>query len=138
MVLKEQLSADMLTAMKAKDGFKRDCLRVIIGEISREEGKLLVGEALLDSDIQKIISKSIKNLEMLGTDEAKKEVTILEPYLPKRMTEAETISEVNNIVDRFNSPTMKDMGLLINIFNIKFYGKADGKLVASLIKQRLS
>ncbi len=138
MGLKELLSADMIIAMKAKDAFKRDCLRVIIGEISREEGKLSVGDAILETDIQKIISKSIKNLEILGSEEAKQEISILEPYLPKQMSDDEIVNEVNNIINTYNSPTMKDMGQLINLFNLKFSGRANGKLVASLIKERLS
>ncbi len=138
MTLKEQLSADMLAAMKAKDTFKRDSLRVVIGEVNREQGKLSAGEVMTDSDIQKIITKSVKNLEIMATDEAKQEIGILEVYLPKQLKFNEVQVIISQICQYLNATSIKDMGKVMAEFKSQFDGQADGKLVSTIIKEKLS
>ena len=135
MNLKEQITSDSKTAMKAKDDVKKNILRVIKAEISRVEAGL---KELDDTEVIKLIKKNIKSLEELGTQEAMAEKAVLESYMPQQMTALQIESAITEIIAQTGASSMKDMGKVMGAFNGKYAGQADGSIVSSVVKSKLA
>ena len=147
MSLKEQLKNDLKEAMKAKDNFKRDVIRLINSSIKQIE----VDERreLSDEDIIKILQKSAKQRndsitqyrdggrEDLAEKEAN-ELKVIESYLPKQMEDSELESAIKTVISEVGASTMKDMGKVMGIASKKLAGKADGKRISEVVKKLLS
>jgi uncharacterized protein YqeY len=68
----------------------------------------------------------------------KAELTIIERYLPKQMTEDEIVNELNNIIASTGAQGMRDMGKVMGLATKKLAGKAEGKKIAELTKKLLA
>jgi len=102
-MLKEKINADFITAMKNKDVVKKNLLSVIRGEIQTMEKNMGGDTVILDNDITNILNKVAKSLresiKTSPTDELNEELTIVESYLPKQMTEEEITSIVKKLIE---------------------------------------
>lgn len=141
--LKERISREYLEAFKSRDNVKKNLLGVIKSEITTQEKNTVV-DNLSDSDVVKILNKVAKNLketiEKSSSEEAKLELSIIEGYLPKQMTEAEiktALSEILNELGESNSTLPFQIGKLMGAFNSKYAGKADNKMVSNIAKDLL-
>jgi len=136
MTLNEQINADLISAMKAKDTTTLNVLRVLKGEIQRAEQSSTGKVDLSDADIVKLIKKSIDGINETGGDQS--EVAILEKYMPKQMSSNELDTQISIIMglEGYNSP--KDMGKIMAYFNQYFAGQYDGKLLSDMVKTRLT
>ena len=134
MSLKSQITEDIKAAMKAQDTVKKNILRVIKAEISREEGGL---KDLDDTGVIKLIKKNIKSLEEIGSEDALAEKAVLDQYMPKQMSEAEIEQAISAIVSQTGAETMKDMCKVMGMFNGKYAGMADGGVVSKIVKAKL-
>lgn len=146
MSLKEKISQDLKTAMKAKDVAKRDALRLLSSafkQIEVDERK-----ELSDEDIIKIIQKQIKSrndsatqYKEAGRDElAQKEldeIAYYEVYLPAQLSDEELEVTVKNIIEKVGASTMKDMGKVMGMANKELSGSADGKRISECVKKAL-
>lgn len=130
--LKEKIVADMTTAMKEKNTIARDTLRVIKGEIERSEQTKDGKVNLSDGDVAKIIKKSIEGIRETTNNQA--EIAVLEAYLPKQLSESEIVAIVDGLIASGTGKNMKD---LMQAFNAKHMGQADGKVLAGVIKSKL-
>lgn len=128
MNLQERIKSDLKTAMKEKNEEVKSLLRVVIGEFNRE------GKELDDIQAEKVLRKMVKSLTEVKTEEAKKEIEILEKYLPKLMTE----DEIYAVVDKLISDGINNVGQIMQEFNKNYQGKADNKLVAQITKSKLN
>lgn len=131
MNLIEQINYDITSAMIAKDNLKRDILKVLKGEIERNKGKF----DLTNNDIIKLVKKLIEGI--LETTNNEVEISVLEKYIPKQMTENEikiAIKLVKNS-EGLNSP--KDMGKVMSYFKLNFDGLYDGKMLSTIVKEIL-
>jgi uncharacterized protein YqeY len=135
LTLKQRIDADIKSSMLAKDTVTRDALRVIKAEISREEAGL---KDYKDEDVIRVIKKAIKNLETINTMESRREITILEKYIPSQLSESEIQSFLQILIQETGALSVKDMGKTIAAFNAKFPGQADGKIVSEIVKRMLS
>lgn len=135
LTLKQRIDADIKSSMLAKDTITRDALRVIKAEISREEAGL---KDYKDEDVIRVIKKAIKNLEIINTMESRREITILEKYIPSQLSESEIQSFLQILIQETGALSVKDMGKTIAAFNAKFPGQADGKIVSEIVKRMLS
>jgi uncharacterized protein YqeY len=149
MSLFEQISSDILVAMKAKEKEKLEALRGIkkvMIEAKSAEGA--TGE-LTDQECLKIISKLAKQ----GADSAAiyKEqgradlyeqeifqVKIFESYLPAKMSDAELTQTIQSIITEVGASGMKDMGKVMGIASKKLAGLAEGKNISDKVKALLS
>ena len=113
--LKEVIDRSIKSAMLAKDNKTRDVLRVIKAEISREEAGL---KEYKDEDVIRVIKKSIKNLEVMNTDEAREEIKILEQYIPAQMTEVQIENFLQTLIHETGALSLKDMGKTISAFKV--------------------
>jgi uncharacterized protein len=149
MGLFEQISSDILVAMKAKEKEKLEALRGIKKVMI--EAKSAAGSTgeLTDQECLKIISKLAKQ----GSDSAAiyKEqgrpdlyeqeifqVKIFESYLPAKMSDAELTENIQSIIAEVGASGMKDMGKVMGIASKKLAGLAEGKDISDKVKALLS
>jgi uncharacterized protein YqeY len=134
--MKTQIRKDMMGAMKSGDTSKRDILRVLMGEIQRNEqstgGKL----ELTDSDIIKLVKKMVENIKQNQGDD--NEVRILNEYLPKSLSESELESVIGLYIMENNIFTMKGMGEVMKFLSESYPSQYDGKLASTIIRNKLT
>ena len=148
MSLKEELTADMKEAMKAREeGRQRlGVIRLVRGAIRQQE---IDGQRELDDEaVLSVISKEVKQrrdaieeFQKGGRDDLVRqneaEIAILMEYLPQQMTEDEVRSAVQEAIAATGASTPKDMGKVMKELMPKVKGRADGKLVNQVVRERL-
>lgn len=147
MNLNDRIMNDLKEAMKNKDSFKLGVIRMVKGAIQLE--KINKKRDLNDEEVIDVISKQIKlrkdsinEFEKAGrndlADTTKKEVEVLNEYMPEQLSS----EEVNKIIDeafvKVNPTSQKDMGLIMKEVTPKVKGKADMGEVSRIIKEKLS
>ena len=149
MGLFEQISSDILVAMKAKEKEKLEALRGIKKVMIEAKSAAGATGELSDQECLKIISKLAKQ----GTDSAAiyKEqgrmdlyepemfqVRVFETYLPAKMSDAELTENIQAIIAEVGASGMKDMGKVMGIASKKLAGLAEGKDISEKVKALLS
>lgn len=146
MSLKEQLFADLKTAMKEKDTLKKDTVQLIRSGILQYEKDNKV--ELDDEGVMDIISKQLKSRRDSMPDYIKsgredlieklnKEIEILLGYLPEQLSEDEIQKIVEEAIAATGAASVKEMGKVMGIVNPKLKGRADMKVVGALVKKLL-
>ena len=139
--LKQKIAADFVSAFKSGDKVKKNLLGVVKGEITTIEKNTNI-ENLADAEVSKILTKIAKNLKETivasNSEEAKSELVVIEEYLPKQMSESEIRTAVEQVILETGFKTPAEMGKVMGGFNVKFAGKADGKLVSTIVKELLA
>ena len=147
MSLTEQLQADMKTAMRDGDAHRRDTLRMVIA--AAQNAAKEKREPLSDEEALAVITKqvktrreSIKAFRDAGRDDLadkeQSEIDVLEPYLPEQMGEDEVRALVVEAVVATGATSPRDMGKVMGALMPKLKGRADGKLVSSLVNEELA
>ena len=145
--MKEQLLQDLKEAMKEKDILKKDTitmLRAAILQVEKDSPKVLN-----DDDICGIVAKEVKKrkesvseYENAGrqdiADNLKREIEILSKYLPEQLTEEEIAKMVEEAIAESGATGPRDMGKVMGILRPKTQGKADGKVVSDIVKEKLA
>ena len=147
MPIKERLQEDWKQAMKSKDKFGSSTISLAKSAI------LLVektdGIKLEDEQVIEILAKEVKqrneailefqkgNREDL-VESAKAEIEILKEYLPQQLSEEEIKEIVIDVADNLGASSMKDMGRVMAEVRPKIVGRADGRLVSSIVKNYLN
>lgn len=149
MSLFEQISSDIIAAMKSKEKEKLEALRGIKKVMLEAKAAAGVNSELSDADYLKIISKLAKQ----GSDSAAiyKEqgrndlyeqeifqVKVFESYLPAKMSDAELTASVQSIISELGASGMKDMGKVMGVASKKLAGLAEGKDISDKVKALLS
>ena len=122
-------------------------IRLLKGALQLEE--INKKSELTDDEIIGIVSKQIKTrkesiaeFEKAGRDDlaikTKNEITILEKYLPEQLTEDEIEKLVVEAISESGATSPKDMGRVMSILRPKTAGKAAGKLVSDIVKEKLA
>ena len=146
MTLSDRINEDLKTAMKEKDSFKLGVIRMIKGAM--QLAKPNPREELTDDDVIGVISKqikmrkeSIKEFEKAGRDDLvtqnKKEIEILEVYMPEQLSEEELDKMIDKVFEEVKPTSVKDMGMVMKTISPLVKGKADMSLVNQKIKERL-
>lgn len=147
MSLTEQLQADMKTAMRDGDAHRRDTLRMVIA--AAQNAAKEKREALSDEETLAVITRqvktrreSIKAFRDAGRDDLadkeQSEIDVLEPYLPEQMGADEVRALVVQAVAQTGATSPRDMGKVMGALMPKVKGRADGKLVSSLVNEELA
>ncbi len=147
MALKDQLDADLKSAMRDKDTVKLSVVRMLKSAIKYREIELM--KPLDDAGVLLVISQEIKRhrdsveqyragnrQDLVEKEEG--EIAVLQAWLPAQLTEAELRAKVDEVVARVKPAGPRDMGLVMKALLPEVQGKADGKLVSELVKARLS
>lgn len=148
MTLEEKINSAITTAMKAREKDKLDALRAVKSSLLllfTEKGDKNISQEAEISLLQRLVKQRKESAEMYKnqnrTELYEKEIfeaTIIEAYLPAQLSEEELRSEISDIISEMGTPTIKEMGKVIGIANAKLKGKAEGKLIASIVKELLS
>lgn len=139
----DEVRADMVKAMKAKDKDTKETLSMLLAAL---KNKAIDKRAdLTQEEETQVILKEIKQtketLDMTPADrteiieECNKRLAVLEQYAPKMMDEAEIKEVVASVLAEMglDAPTAKDKGKIMNNLMPKVKGKADGKLVNEIV-----
>lgn len=148
MSLKEDLQRDWKDAVKARDKFKANVISMAKAAVLLYE-KSGESKEVTDDIVIDIISKEVKqrreSIEEFTkgnrTDlvkAAQDEINILLNYLPQQLTETEIKEIITSTASEVGASSMKDMGKLMSAIVPKTKGKADGKLVSTLVKEYLN
>lgn len=146
MTLSERINNDLKEAMKSKDSFRLSVIRMVKGAM--QLAKPNPREELTDDDVITVISKqikmrndSIKEFEAAGrsdlVEQNKKEIEILNTYMPKQLSEEELTEIIDKVFEEVKPTSQKDMGLIMKNISPLVKGKADMYLVNKLVKERL-
>jgi uncharacterized protein YqeY len=147
MSLKEQITEDMKTAMRAKEAGKLGTIRLILAEIKRKEvdERIDVSDAQVLQIVEKMIKQrkdSISQFEAGNrqdlADIEKAELVVLTAYMPAGLSDEEVAAEVAAAVAASGATGAQDMGKVMAIVKPKLAGRADMTVVSALVKKALS
>jgi uncharacterized protein YqeY len=147
MSLEERLVQEMKEAMKSSDKLRLSTIRMIRSTVKNKEIELR--KPLDDGEIQKAIQgmvrkgeESVEQFKLGGrmdlVEKESKEIEILKSFLPQALTQEEILKIIDETIEETQSTSLKDIGKLMKSVMPKLQGKADGKLVNQLVKERLS
>lgn len=147
-MLFDQISKDIVEAMKAKDKVRLQALRNIKKYFIEAKTAPGAGDELSDEAAIKILAKLAKqgrDTAQLYTDQQRPDlaeeelaqVQVCESYLPKALTPEELEAEVKTIIAEVGATTAKEMGKVMGVASKKLAGKADGKAISALVKTLL-
>ena len=147
MSLAETINNDALVAMKSADKFKLSVLRMLKSALQLE--KINKKHDLNDEEVIAVVKKQIKlrkdSIEEFNkynrtesVDNLKKEIEILEQYMPEELSPAEVEKIVNDIFNEIQPAGPQDMGKIMKEATARFAGKADLKTVSNIVKEKLN
>jgi len=148
MSLEAKIATDLKEAMKAKDQAKLRSIRAVKAALllMKTDGS---GQEITEDIEIKLIQKLVKerkdsleiyekqNREDLAKIE-REEISVLEAYLPEQMSEADLDNYIASLIEKTGASSMADMGKVMGMANKELAGKADGKSIATKVKQLLS
>ena len=149
MALFEQVSKDIVAAMKAKDKVRLEALRNIKKYFIEAKTAPGANDTLADDTALKILAKLAKqgrDTAALYTEQGRPDLAeeeaaqaaVIEEYLPKALTPEELEAELKAIVAETGAKSPKDMGKVMGAASKKLAGRADGKAIADTVKRLLA
>ena len=147
MSLNQRLNDAMKEAMKAKETLRLSTIRLIRAAIKNRE--IEVREELDDPAVIDILSSLVKQrkesaqvyrenerLDLAAKEEA--ELEILQEFLPAQLSEEEVLAMIEAAIAETGAASARDMGRVMKIVSVRTKGRADGKRVSDLVKERLA
>ncbi|WP_029289166.1 GatB/YqeY domain-containing protein [Cellulomonas sp. HZM] len=145
----EKLTADLTTAMKARDSVRTGTIRQAIGAIRAEEKSGPVARELSEDDVLKVLSREVKKRRDsaqiyadAGADERAAnetaEADLIEGYLPARLSDEELSALVGAVIADTGASSMKDMGAVMKEATARAGASADGKKLSALVRAALA
>ena len=147
LTLKEQITEDMKTAMRAKDVERLGTVRLLLAAIKQKEvdERVVVDDVAVVAIVDKLIKQRKDSIEAFQkaarTDLADKEAAemkILQAYLPARMSAEEVSAAVKAIVVELGATGPGDMGKVMGAVKTQLAGKADMGQVSAAVKAALA
>jgi len=147
MGLEERLMDEMKQAMKSNDKSRLSTIRMIRTAVKNKEIELR--KRLEDEDIFKVIQgmvrkneESIEQFKAGGrmdlVEKEQKEIETLKSFLPQPLSQEEILKIIDECIAETQASSLKDLGKVMKSVMPKLGGKADGKLINQLVKERLS
>lgn len=149
MELFDQISADIKSAMLAKDRVRLDTLRGVKKEFLEAKTAPGADGNLSDDTAMKILVKMVKQRkESAQIYESQKrpelaaeelaQAAVIEEYLPKQLSEEELAAELKAIIERVGATSAKDMGKVMGVASKALAGRAEGKAISAKVKEFLA
>ncbi len=151
MSLKDRISDDIKTAMKAKDKVRLETVRSVKKVILERESLVRpTGQEALTPDqelevltqLAKQRKDSIEQYQKVGRDDLAaqeaQELSILEEYLPQQLSDAEVEAVIDGLIAQSGASSPKDMGKVMGPAMQQLKGRADGGKVQALVKAKLA
>lgn len=147
MSLLQQLTSDMVTAMKERDKDTLKVVRMLKAAVQNE--KIELGHDLNENEEIAVMSReykqrkeSLEEFEKAGREDliaqTNKELAVVEKYLPKQLSAEEVKKVVDETIQALGADSMKNFGQVMGAVMPKLKGKADGKLINQTVKDELN
>lgn len=147
-MLEQKISNDYIQAMKDKDTLKSSVVSFLRAQLKNIHIDKKA-EKLEDADVIAVIKKQVKQrqesiaqFEQGGrldlVEKEKKEMAILQSYLPEAASLEETETAVRQAIEDAKATSIRDMGAVMKAVLAKLEGRADNKIVSDLVKKCLS
>ena len=148
-MLFEQISADIVSAMKAKDKVRLMALRNVKKYFIESKTAPGANDELSDEDAMKILAKLAKQGKDTASvydsqnradlaEEEMKQVRIIEEYLPKPLSAEELRTALSAIIQEVGATSAKDMGRVMGLASKQLAGKAEGRVISATVKELLA
>jgi uncharacterized protein YqeY len=147
MALRDQLNEDIKTAMKARETERLNALRLLSAAVKQREvdERITLDDAAVVAVIEKMIKQrkdSISQYEKAQrqdlADKEKYEISVIEAYMPKQLSQAEVEAVVAEVIASTGAKSAADMGKVMGALKPRLAGKADMGRVSALVKTKLS
>ena len=147
MSLKEQITEDMKTAMRAKDSERLGTIRLLLAALKQKEvdERVELDDAMVVAIVDKMVKQRKDSIAAFTTggradlaDKEAAEIKVLEVYLPQRMSADETVAAVKAIVAELGASGPGDMGKVMGAVKTRLAGKADMGQVSAAVKAALA
>jgi uncharacterized protein YqeY len=145
--LRQQITEDMKSAMRAGDSGRRDAIRLVQAALKQREvdERIELDDAAVIAVIEKMLKQrrdSIAQYEAAHrhdlADAEKFEVSILQGYMPSALSDAEVDAAITEAVSTVGAKGPQDMGKVMAILKPRLSGRADMGKVSALVKARLA
>ena len=149
MNFQDQLNSKLKAAMREKNKVALESLRAIKSAILLLQTQSGAKETLDDVEITKLLQKLVKQrkesasifreqgrVDLAEPEEA--QIEIISQFLPEQLSAEEVERVIDEVIQSVGATTMKDMGKVMGMANKQLAGKADGKLIAGIVKKRLA
>ena len=147
MLLKDQITEDMKTAMRAKDSERLGTIRLLLAACKQKEvdERVVLDDAQVVAIIDKMIKQRKDSIDAFTkaarqdmADKEAQEITVLTAYLPARLSAEEVLSIVKTIVIDLKASGPGDMGKVMSAAKAQLAGKAEMAQVSSAVKAALA
>jgi uncharacterized protein len=147
MLLKEQITEDMKTAMRAKDAERLGTIRLLLAACKQKEvdERVVLDDTMVIAIIDKMIKQRKDSIDAFTkadrkdmADKEAAEITVLQGYLPARMTPDEVLAAVKAIVATLGAAGPGDMGKVMGAAKAQLAGKAEMGQVSAAVKAALA
>ncbi len=146
--LKDQLRADLTTAMKSRDELRTATLRMVLAAVSAEEVAGKEARELSDDEVQAVLRREAKKrreaADAFGAagrsqqaDRERAEGDVLAAYLPAQLADADLAALVADVITRTGASGMRDMGRVMGAVQGEVAGRAEGGRVAAEVRRQL-
>ena len=143
----DKVKSDLITAMKEKDKFRLDVIRMLKSAIQNET--IAQKKDLSDDEVLGVIKREVKKRnssieeytkynKMEMVESLKKEVAILSEYLPEELSDEALEKIIDEVIAEVNATSMKEMGMVIKAVGAKVGASADMSKVSKMVKEKLS
>ena len=149
MNFQDQLNLKLKAAMREKNKVALESLRAIKSAILLLQTQSGVKENPDDSEITKLLQKLVKQrkesasifrdqgrVDLAESEEA--QIEVISQFLPEQLSVEEVEKVVYEVIHSVGASSVKEMGKVMAMANKKLAGKTDGKLIAQIVKKRLS
>ena len=149
MTIEQQINEDLKTALKAGEKETVSAYRTIMAQIKDERIKLRVKREMTDEDVIGVLMNAAKkrkeaidiyrsnNREDLAAKE-ERELALLQKYLPEQLSEEEIKEIIAKIIEQTNASSIKDLGKVMGAAIRELKGKADGQMIQSIAREKLT
>ena len=147
MTLKEQITEDMKTAMRAKDALRLLTIRGLLAACKQREvdERIVLDDAAVVAIIDKLVKQRKDSITQFAAgnrpdlvDKETTELAVLVAYLPQRLGADEVAAEVAQVVEELGATGPGDMGKVMGAVKTRLAGKADMALVSAAVKKALA
>ena len=147
MSLKDQITEDMKTAMRAKDSERLGTIRLLMAAMKQKEvdERVVLDDAAIVAIVDKLIKQRKDSIEAFLkaerqelADKEAAEMKVLQAYLPQRMSADEVLVEVKAIVAELGAAGPGDMGKVMGVVKQRLAGQADMGQVSAAVKAALA
>lgn len=150
-MLRQRLNDDLKTAMKDRDQNTTSTLRMILATLkdrdiaARPSGNTSgIDDAAILEMLQKMVKQRQESIELYKqggrqelVDKEQGEIDIIERYMPKKLSEAETLAAIDKIIAELGASSIKDMGKVMAALKERFAGQIDFAKAGGQVKQKL-